>query len=106
MTTSPRGVLPLLALFGGLYFVQGMVEPTACLPSQPLQTWLEGQGQGPETIGRFFGTIGIAWSMKPLFGLLTDFVPFLGTHRWSYLVVSTLGTALGFLLLGWLWGPG
>ena len=32
-------LVPLLVLFGTLYFVQGIVEPTACLPAQPIGFW-------------------------------------------------------------------
>jgi MFS family permease len=89
----------LLALFAGLYFVQGIVEPTACLPSQPLQTELRATGLDADAVGRFFGVIGLAWSFKPLYGALTDFFPILGTHRRSYLALSTAAFGLGFLVL-------
>ena len=75
---SARAFAPLLILFGTLYFVQGIVEPTAGMPSQPIQTQLEDWGQTPATIGILLTFIGIPWSLKPLFGLVSDFFPLFG----------------------------
>ncbi len=99
----PKRRWPLLLMFGALYFVQGLVEPTASLPAQPLQTWLESIGYGPGAIGRFFGAIGLGWSIKPIYGLLSDFLPIFGSHRLSYLLLSTLTASGGFVALsvGW-----
>ena len=40
--------------------------------------------------------IALPWAFKPLYGLLTDFVPLAGTRRRSYLLLSTAVTAAGF----------
>jgi MFS family permease len=57
----------------------------------------------------FFALIGIAWTVKPLYGLLSDMVPLLGSRRRSYLLATTAMAALGWLALGVLpgypWGP-
>src|SRR6187397_254546 len=106
-TPALREVLPLFVLFGSLYFVQGIIEPTACLPAQPVQTELRGWGFTAGQIGYFFGIIGIAWSIKPLFGLISDFFPLGNYRRWPYLVLSTAGTAVAFLALAAIWSkPG
>src|SRR5207237_3036253 len=78
---SRRTIVPLLVLFGTLYFVQGIVEPTACLPAQPLQTQLRSWSYSAGQIGHFFGIIAVAWSLKPLFGLISDFLPIGGRRR-------------------------
>src|SRR5688500_11718422 len=102
--TAPYREMPaLLILFGSLYFVQGIIEPTACLPAQPVQTELRAWGFIPTQVGHFFGIIGIAWSIKPLFGLISDFFPICGYRRWPYLVLSTAATAAAFLALAALW---
>jgi MFS family permease len=101
---SARAFAPLLVLFGTLYFVQGIVEPTAGMPSQPIQTQLEDWGLAPKAIGFLLFFIGIPWSLKPLFGLVSDFFPIFGRRRKPYLLVSTAGTCLAFLGLAVLWG--
>jgi len=109
--TAPPPALPgrdlarLMVLFGTLYFVQGVIEPTANLPYQPLETQLSRWGYSTGETGKFFGIIGIAWSIKPLFGLLSDFFPIAGRRRRPYLVLSTLLAAGSFLLLAWWWNP-
>lgn len=102
-----RTILPLLILFGSLYFVQGIIEPTAGMVSQPIQSQLEDWGRTPKQVGVFLGFIGIPWSFKLLFGLISDFFPVFGRRRWPYLVLSTAATGLVFVCLGLNWGdPG
>jgi MFS family permease len=102
----PRAILSLYLLFGMLYFVQGIVEPTAGLPAQPMQSRLEDWGLKPERIGYFVAFIGIPWSLKLLFGLVSDFLPVRGYRRWPYLVLSTAATAILFFILSTVWtGP-
>src|SRR5262245_11260522 len=100
----PRGELVrLLVLFGTLYFVQGVIEPTANLPMQPLVAELADFGYSTAEAGRFLAIIGIAWSIKPLFGLLSDFLPIAGRRRWPYLVLSTALATVSFLILARWW---
>jgi hypothetical protein len=105
-STAARIALPLFMLFGGLYFVQGLVEPTAGLLAQPYQSQLEDWGQTPTAVGSILGFIGIPWSLKPLFGPVSDFLPFGGRRRQPYLVLSTAAAAIAFFAVAWLWtGP-
>jgi MFS family permease len=92
-----REVTRLLVLFGTLYFVQGIVETTTCLPAQPIQSHLSRQGFTAGQVGHFFAIIGIAWSLKPLFGLISDFFPIAGRRRQPYLIFSTGAAAISFL---------
>jgi predicted MFS family arabinose efflux permease len=81
-------------IFGAFSFAQCVGEPTEGLISQPLQSMLLGGGLRPARIGAFLAVLGLPWALKPLFGLVTDFVPLLGSRRRSYLVVTgALGAA-------------
>jgi hypothetical protein len=81
-------------LFGAFSFAQSVAEPTEGLMSQPLQWLLQGWGRGSGSIGTFLAVLGLPWALKPLFGLVTDFVPLLGSRRRSYLVATgALATA-------------
>jgi len=97
-------VIRLLVLFGSLYFVQGIVETTACLPAQPIQTQLRSWGFSLGQVGHFFTIIGIAWSLKPLFGLISDFFPIGGRRRQPYLIFSTALAGIAFLAVAYVWG--
>jgi len=91
--SAPRpGAARLGLLFGALAFCQGVAEPTEGLIAQPVQALLTRWGHGPAEVGAFAALVALPWSLKPLYGLLTDFVPLFGRRRQGYLVL-TAGTA-------------
>jgi len=85
----------LALLFGVIYFVQGIGEPTEGLIAQPTRSLLRGWGLGADEIAGFMLIVGLPWYLKPLLGLLTDFVPIGGSRRRSYLLLATLTVAVG-----------
>lgn len=93
-------VFGLGLVFGLLYFVQGIGEPTEGLISQPVRSLLKGWGHSASEIAGFMAVLGLPWSLKPLYGVLTDFVPLGGSRRRVYLILTCLATAAA---LGWLW---
>ena len=103
---TPPKTASLMVLFAALYFVQGIVEPAAGLPAQPLQAQLRGWRLSPAEVGYFFGFIGLGWSIKPLFGLVSDLFPLGGRRRRPYLLLATAATALCFLALALTAGGG
>ena len=77
--SGPRSTtLRLGLLCGAIYFVQGIGEPTEGLIAQPVRSILKSWGQGDAAIATFAALLAIPWSLKPLYGLLTDFVPLAG----------------------------
>jgi predicted MFS family arabinose efflux permease len=91
----------LLVFFATVYAVQGLAEPEAGLATQPIFFLLkEEMGLSASETATFLALIGLGWSVKPLYGLLSDLVPFLGYRRRSYLLAMTAVAALGWLALG------
>src|SRR5262245_52621414 len=86
---SRRPLIGLSALFGLLYFVQGIVEPTDGLLSQPIKSLLRNWDYSAAATAWFIAILSLAWAIKPLYGLLTDFVPFAGSRRRGYLLLTT-----------------
>jgi predicted MFS family arabinose efflux permease len=84
-----RPLIGLGTLFGLLYFVQGIVEPTDGLLSQPIKSLLRNWNYSAAATAWFIAILSLAWTIKPLYGLLTDFVPFAGSQRRSYLLLNT-----------------
>jgi BT1 family len=82
-------MIGLGTLFGLLYFVQGIVEPTDGLLSQPIKSLLRNWGYSAASTAWFISLLSLAWAIKPLYGLLTDFVPLAGSRRRSYLLLTT-----------------
>ena len=80
-------------LFAVVYFAQGMVY----LPDQVLAIVLKERGLSAGQLAAFNWTITIPWFIKPVYGLLSDFVPLWGTRRRSYFLMSaTLASASAF----------
>jgi Na+/melibiose symporter-like transporter len=88
-------MLGLGALFGLLYFVQGIVEPTEGLLAQPIASLLRHWGHSAASAAWFAAVLSLPWAIKPLYGLLTDFVPLAGSRRRSYLLLTTAVAAAG-----------
>lgn len=88
-----RAVWRLGCLFAVLYFVQGLAEPAEGLIAQPVRSLLTSWQQTPGQIAQFMAVVGLPWAIKPLYGLLVDCVPLLGSRRRSYLVLASAATA-------------
>ena len=86
----------LFIIFAALYFVQGTGELSAGLLSQPLRSMLKGWGRDTAEIATFMFILGLPWYIKPLFGLVSDFIPIRGYRRKSYLILSSLLMICGF----------
>jgi MFS family permease len=90
--TTPEG-RRLAVLFAIIYFAQGMWY----LPIQVITVVLKDAGFSAGLVANFFAVSGGPWLIKPLYGLLSDFVPLFGRRRVSYLVLSSsVAAAAGF----------
>jgi predicted MFS family arabinose efflux permease len=98
---SRSGVPRLLVFFAAIYFVQGLAEPQAGIATQPLFFLLKDELRlsAGET-ATFLALVGIAWAVKPLYGLVSDLLPLFGYRRRSYLLLMSGLAALGWLVLG------
>ena len=85
----------LAVLFGVVYFAQG----TWYLPGQAVTITLKERGLSAGEVATFFAITAIPWMVKPLYGLVSDFLPLFGRRRTSYFVLSTaLAAGGGFAL--------
>lgn len=98
-TTSQLTAIHLGLLFAVLYFVQGLAEPGEGLIAQPVRSLLNGWKKSPGEITRFMAIVSAPWAIKPLYGLLIDFVPFFGSRRRNYLLIASLLTAVSLFWL-------
>ncbi len=96
---SRREVWGLSILFGVLYFSQGVAEPTEGLIGQPVRSSLDDWEFTAGQIGAFGFVIGLPWMLKPLWGLLTDFVPLWGSRRRTYLIAASGATTAALIFL-------
>jgi predicted MFS family arabinose efflux permease len=92
-------------VFGLLAFLQGVSEPTEGLVAQPVRSLLSGLGQGAGRVATFSAIVGLPWALKPLLGLLTDFLPLGRSRRKSYVIAAGLVATVAFLVLARGAGP-
>ncbi|PWT74554.1 MAG: hypothetical protein C5B46_03915 [Proteobacteria bacterium] len=85
----------LALLFAVVYFAQG----TWYLPSQPVTIALKERGLSAGDVATFFAVTAVPWLVKPIYGLISDFLPLFGRRRTSYFLLSTsLAAICGFTL--------
>src|SRR5213592_130134 len=85
----------LAVLFGIVYFAQGMWY----LPNQTITIVLKERGLSAGQVATFFSITTVPWLIKPVYGLVSDFVPLWGRRRKSYLVLtSALAAGAGAML--------
>jgi MFS family permease len=96
---SPR-FTNLAAVFALLYFTQGIAEPTEGLIAQPIRSLLKDRGFDATAIGLFAAVISIPWMIKPLYGLISDFIPILGSRRRNYLLLTLATAAISLISMG------
>ena len=96
-----RRIVQLSLFFAAIYFVQGIAEPGAGIASQPIFFLLkDGLRLSAGETATFLALVSVAWNIKPLYGLTSDFFPLFGYRRKSYLLLTTALAAAGWFLLG------
>src|SRR5215813_8468578 len=83
----------LAVLFAVVYFSQGMWY----LPNQAITITLKDRGLSAGQVATFFAITGIPWLIKPVYGLVSDFVPLFGRRRKSYLYITSAAAGLAGL---------
>jgi len=84
-------------LISAVYFVQGAVGITGMAEFILTRnyfhfSWIQ---------LAFLGSLAtLAWCIKPLYGFVTDFLPLFGLRRKPYILIASLLTVSGYLMLG------
>jgi MFS family permease len=85
----------LALLFAVVYFAQGMWY----LPNQTITIVLKERALSAGEVAQFFAVATVPWFIKPVYGLISDFVPLFGRRRKSYfLLTSALAASAGAAL--------
>src|SRR6202012_5693870 len=96
----------LLLFFALVYVVEGLGQ-IGGLIAQPLNNYLKAsQGWPPVQITGFITLFNLPWIIKPVYGLISDFVPLFGYRRKSYLLLANAAAILGFIWVTQLTAPG
>jgi MFS family permease len=96
----------LLLFFALVYVVEGLGQ-IGGLIAQPLNNYLKAsQGWTPVQITGFITLFNLPWIIKPVYGLISDFVPLFGYRRKSYLLLVNVAAIIGFVWVTQLTAPG
>jgi len=87
----------LLWFFALVYIVEGLGQVAGGLISQPLTYYLkQAHGWTPVQVTAFLTLFNLPWVIKPVYGLISDFIPLFGYRRKSYLLVANVAAIAGF----------
>jgi MFS family permease len=96
----------LMLYFGVVYLVEGIGQ-TAGIVSQPLSYYLkEVHSWTPLQVTAFLTVFNFPWIIKPIYGLVSDFVPLFGYRRKTYLILANLLATGSYLLAAQMSAPG
>ena len=87
----------LLLFFALVYVAEGLGQVVGLI-AQPLNYYLKtAQNWTPLQITAFVSLFNLPWIIKPLYGLISDFVPLFGYRRKSYLILVNAAAIAGFV---------
>jgi len=87
----------LLVFFALVYVVEGVGQIVGLI-AQPLNYFLkEVHGWTPFQVTAFLTVFNLPWIIKPVYGLISDFVPLFGYRRKSYLIIANIAAVAGYL---------
>ena len=96
----------LLIFFALVYVVEGLGQIVGLI-WQPLNYYLkEVQGWTPVQVTAFVTVFNLPWIIKPVNGLISDFVPLFGYRRKSYLIIANVAAVGGYFWVTTLYAPG
>ncbi|MEK7208121.1 MAG: MFS transporter [Patescibacteria group bacterium] len=98
---SRQTILKLSAVFALIYFFSP--NGISSLPGLTVSFLLKDALKMTAEQAAYFGAITlVGWAVKPLWGVISDAFPLFGLRRKSYLLVTTVGAALIWSILGFL----
>jgi hypothetical protein len=94
----PDGTSRLMLFFAIVYTVEGFCQAKAGIIWQPLVHYLkETQGWDTLQIAASLAVLDVPWVVKPLYGMISDFLPLFGYRRRSYLLLASAAAVAAFL---------
>jgi MFS family permease len=85
-----------MLFFGLVYVVEGIGQ-TGGLIAQPLNYYLKQTfGWTPVQVTAYLTILNLPWIIKPVYGIVSDFLPLFGYRRKAYLVVANAAAAVAY----------
>jgi len=88
----------LMLFFAIVYTVEGFGQAKVGVVWQPLTHYLkESLDWSPVQIATSLAVLDVPWVVKPLYGMVSDFLPLFGYRRRSYLLLANVAAIIAFL---------
>ncbi len=86
-----------MLFFAIVYVVEGVGQAKVGVVWQPLNYYLKQSfGWTPVQISLSLAILDLPWVIKPVFGLISDFVPLLGYRRRAYLLLANVAAVIAY----------
>jgi len=95
-----------MLFFAIVYVVEGIGQARVGIIYPPLNHYLKEIGWTPLQVTAYVAVLNFPWIIKPVFGLVSDFIPLFGYRRKSYLIISSLCAAGAYAGIARLVEPG
>lgn len=95
-----------MLFFAIVYVVEGIGQARVGIIYQPLNYYLKELGWTPLQVTAYIAVLNFPWIIKPVFGLVSDFVPLFGYRRKSYLIIASICAILAYGGIARLSDPG
>ena len=95
-----------MLLFAIVYFVEGVGQARVGVIAQPLTYFLKESGWSPVQVTAYLALFTLPWVIKPVYGVVSDFVPLFGYRRKSYLMAANATAALAYGVVAAVAAPG
>jgi len=79
-----------MLFFAIVYAVEGIGQARVGIIFQPLNNYLKVIGWTPVQVTAYLAILNFPWIIKPVFGLVSDFIPLFGYRRKSYLIIASI----------------
>ena len=95
-----------MLFFGLVYVVEGIGQ-TGGLIAQPLNYYLkQAFGWTPVQVTAYLTILNLPWIIKPVYGIVSDFLPLYGYRRKAYLVIANAAGAAAYCWVTQITAPG
>ena len=101
VTPSPddaRRIRHLMLYFGMVFVVEGIGQTDGIIAQPLIYYFKEVHSWTPVQVTAALTAFNFPWIIKPIYGLVSDFVPLFGYRRKSYLILASLVTTGAYLL--------
>ncbi len=88
-----------MLFFAVVYLVEGIGQARVGIIYQPLTHYLKDLGWTALQVAAYFAVLNFPWVIKPVFGVVSDFVPLFGYRRKSYLIISSLCAVAAYAVI-------